>query len=204
MIRNIIFDLGNVLLSWKPDDYLRMNGYVDSHRTLIMNEIVRSREWLMIDNGDISLNEAAERIAARTSLTIPEILAVFDLRTSILFPLHRNIKVLPELKKRGFRLYYLSNFPDDIFDEIREKYNMFSYFDGGIISARVKVSKPDPGIFMILMEKYSLLPEESLFIDDVAVNSDAAESVGISGIHLSEPDLLHETLRKRLGVAFSF
>jgi HAD superfamily hydrolase (TIGR01509 family) len=203
MIRNIIFDLGNVLISWKPDEYLRLNGYDDSDRMIIMDQIVRSKEWLLLDNGDITIDEAAKRIAAKSSLKIPEILSVFDLRIRILFPLVRNTKILPELKKQGFRLYYLSNFPDDIFDEIQNNYELFRYFDGGIISARVKLSKPDPEIFRLLMEMYAIRPEESLFIDDIAANSDSAESVGISGVHLHDPDLLHGILQDKLGVVLS-
>jgi len=203
MIRNIIFDLGNVLISWKPEEYLHLNGYGDAARTVIMNEIIRSPEWLLLDNGDITLIEAAKRIAAKSPLEIHEILAVFDLRTSILHPLDQNTKLLPGLKEQGFKLYYLSNFPDDIFDEIHNKYELFRYFEGGIISARVKVSKPDPGIFMLLMKTYALRPEESLFIDDIAVNSHSAESVGITGVHLSDPDLLCQLLEEKLGVILS-
>jgi HAD superfamily hydrolase (TIGR01509 family) len=202
MIRNIIFDLGNVLISWKPDEYLRLNGYDDSVRMIIMDQVIRSREWLLLDNGDITIDEAAKKIAAKSSLKIPEILSVFDLRIRILFPLTSNTKLLPELKKQGFMLYYLSNFPDDIFDEIQEKYEFFSFFDGGIISARVKLSKPDPEIFRHLMQKYDLLPEESIFIDDMAANSDSAETVGITGVHLHDPDRLHAILQDRLGVVF--
>jgi|WetSurMetagenome_2_1015567.scaffolds.fasta_scaffold53973_2 glucose-1-phosphatase len=203
MIRNIIFDLGNVLISWKPEDYLRLNGYSDSARNQILDHVIRSPEWLLLDNGDIDLSEAAERIAAKSSLKIPEIFAVFDLRTSILFPLVSNAKLLPALKEYGFKLYYLSNFPDDIFDEIQNRYELFRFFDGGIISARVKISKPDPEIFRVLMKMYRLIPEESLFIDDIAVNSLAAESVGITGIHLHDPDLLKEMLQHKLGVVIN-
>jgi len=204
MIRNIIFDLGNVLLSWKPEEFLHKNGWDNDSRKMIMNQIFRSQEWLLLDNGDISLTEAAERIASRTSLRIPEILDVFDLRMRILFPLDHNIKVLPALKKQGYRLYYLSNFPGDIFDEVQNKYELFRYFDGGIISARVRLSKPDPEIFRLLMQMYSLVPEESVFIDDIAANSDAAGSVGITGVHLHDPDLLHSILREKLGIVISF
>jgi FMN phosphatase YigB (HAD superfamily) len=203
MIRNIIFDLGNVLISWKPDEYLRINGYGDPTRKLIMDEIVRSPEWLLLDNGDIDLNEAAGRIASRSPLKIPDILAVFDLRIRILFPLVRNTKLLPELKEKGYKLYYLSNFPDDIFDEIHNKYELFRYFDGGIISARVKLSKPDPDIFRLLLKMYSLRSEESLFIDDIAANSRSADSVGITGVHLQDPDLLRHILQEKLGVVLS-
>ena len=182
MIRNIIFDLGNVLISWKPEEYLKLNGYDDNVRKLILEQIVRSPEWLLLDNGDIDLNEAARRIAERSSLKIPRILDVFNLRTKILFPLTKNTRLLPELKKAGFRLYYLSNFPMDIFEEIKTGYYFFRHFDGGIISAEAKFSKPDRRIYEILLEKYSLIPEESLFIDDLDINVKSAESIGMKGL----------------------
>jgi FMN phosphatase YigB (HAD superfamily) len=91
------------------------------------------------------------------------------------------VSLLPELKKQGLRLYFLSNFPGDIFEEIRSGYYFFKYFDGGIISAEVKHSKPDIRIYRALIDKYSLIPEESLFIDDIEVNVMAAEETGMKG-----------------------
>ena len=99
-----------------------------------------------------------------------------------MFPLDPNVRLLPELKKRGFGLYYLSNFPLDIFEEIQTGYFFFRYFDGGLISAEAKSSKPDPGIYKILMEKYSLKPNECLFIDDIEKNVKTAESIGMKGV----------------------
>ena len=99
-----------------------------------------------------------------------------------MYPLDQNVKLLPELKKQGFSLYFLSNFPADIFEEIRSGYYFFKYFDGGIISAEAKLSKPDSRIYKKLMKKYSLLPEESLFIDDLEANVKAAESIGMKGL----------------------
>jgi putative hydrolase of the HAD superfamily len=100
----------------------------------------------------------------------------------MLFPLDSNIKVLPGLKKRGFKLYYLSNFPLDIFDEVRAGYYFFRYFDGGLISAEAKSSKPDKRIYEILIERYSLLPEECLFIDDLEANVISARTFGMKGL----------------------
>ena len=91
------------------------------------------------------------------------------------------MSLLPELKKRGLRLYFLSNFPGDIFEEIRSGYYFFKYFDGGIISAEVNLSKPDIRIYRALIDKYSLIPEESLFIDDIEVNVMAAKETGMKG-----------------------
>jgi HAD superfamily hydrolase (TIGR01509 family) len=201
MIRNIIFDLGNVLISWKPEEYLVKNGFAPESREKILNEVFRSPEWQALDDGRITLEDAVTSIAATSSLETHEIYAVFNLRTKILFPLEGNTKMLPGLSKEGFKLYYLSNFPEDIFDEVEGKYEFFRYFSGGLISARAKVSKPDERIYKILLDSYSLIPEESLFIDDTHANAISAEMLGISVIHLSDPSQLKEKLEDYLGLS---
>jgi putative hydrolase of the HAD superfamily len=182
MIKNIIFDLGNVLISFRPSEYFDKRNYPENVKARILADIFGSREWSMLDNGEITTQEAIDSIALCSSLKKEEIVHVFNLRTELLYPIDENIRVLPDLKKRGFRLFYLSNFPGDIFDEIRSGYFFFTYFDGGLISAEAKVSKPDSRIYNLLLEKYNLVPEESLFIDDIEVNVKAAEATGLHGI----------------------
>lgn len=181
-IRNIIFDLGNVLISFNPREYLVKKEYPENIRNIIMNDIFNSREWKELDKGNITTQEAIESIAANSSLRKQEIELVFNFRTEIMFPLELNVRLLPGLKKRGFGLFYLSNFPLDTFEEIKNDYYFFTYFDGGIISSEVKVAKPDPRIYEILLEKYLLQPQDSLFIDDIEANVLAAVSIGMNGI----------------------
>jgi putative hydrolase of the HAD superfamily len=200
MITTIIFDLGNVLISWKPEEYFDKNGYDKAHKEIILNDVFKSQEWLQLDNGDFTLDEAVERIAKKSILKKDEIRAVFDLRTRIIFPLASNTILLPELKKQGFKLYFLSNFPDDIFDEIENKYDFFRYFDGGDISARVKASKPDEKIFRIFLKKHNLHPDDCLFIDDTHKNAHSAEKIGMKVIHLEEPEMLKSSLEKILKI----
>ena len=201
MIKNIVFDLGNVLLSFRPEEYLGKNGCPEETKKVIINDIFRSREWHMLDNGDITIKDAIEGIANRSSLKTEEIASVFDLRIKIIFPLNGNTKLLPELKKQGYKLYYLSNFPDDLFDEVYNQYDFFRYFDGGIISARVKASKPDRKIFEILQEKYSLSPDECLFIDDSELNVNSARLFGMKVVHIEKPEDLPEQVEIALGRA---
>jgi putative hydrolase of the HAD superfamily len=182
MIKNIVFDLGNVLISFRPSEYFDKKQYPENIKARILSDIFASKEWLMLDNGELTTAEVIESIASRSSLRKEEIAHIFNLRTELMYPLDQNVKLLPELKKQGFSLYFLSNFPADIFEEIRSGYYFFKYFDGGIISAEAKLSKPDSRIYNKLMEKYSLLPEESLFIDDLEANVKAAESVGMKGL----------------------
>jgi glucose-1-phosphatase len=182
MIKNIVFDLGNVLISFKPSEFFDKKNYPENMKARILSDIFASKEWLMLDNGEMTTPEVIDAIASRSSLKKEEIAHVFDLRTELIFPLDPNVKLLPELKKRGFRLYFLSNFPMDLFEEIKDGYYFFKYFDGGIISAEAKYSKPDNRIYEMLLEKYSLNPAECLYIDDLEVNVMAAEATGMTGL----------------------
>lgn len=182
MIRNIIFDLGNVLISFRPSEYLDNKDYPAKRKEIILKDIFHAPEWLQLDNGDITLAEAIDAINERSSLTKKEIVQIFNLRTDLMFPIDQNVNLLPDLKKRGYRLFYLSNFPIDIFHKIKSGYSFFNYFDGGIISAEVRFSKPHIRIYEILLEKYSLIPEESLFIDDLEINVKTAMMIGMKGL----------------------
>src|SRR5450759_4869057 len=201
MIKNVVFDLGNVLLSFIPSEYFDKKSYPENIKTRILSDIFHSEEWQMLDRGEITTEEVIDIIALRSSLKRDEIAHIFNLRTDILYPLDNNIKLLPILKKRGYRLYFLSNFPMDIFEEVNSGYYFFKYFDGGVISAHAKSSKPDSLIYKILIEKYSLIPAECLFIDDLEKNVKASETLGMKGITtLGSLDISKE-IKEALGLS---
>ncbi|HOO98135.1 MAG TPA: HAD family phosphatase [Bacteroidales bacterium] len=194
MIRNLVFDIGNVLISWKPGEYLLKAGYEAESVQIIVDSVFRSSHWHSLDNGDITRAEAIDLMASSSSITRDQIASLFDLCQEIIFPLTDNIKLLPELKKEGFRLYYLSNFPLEFFSDTKNRYDFFKYFDGGIISAEVRHSKPDPEIYKILLDRYGLAAEECLYIDDIEENVRSAESSGMKAIHLSYAESLEKEL----------
>jgi glucose-1-phosphatase len=182
MVKNIVFDLGNVLISFKPSEFFEKKGYSRTIRETILNDIFASKEWLMLDNGEMSTKETIDAIAQKSSLNREEIAHIFKLRTELIYPIDQNVRLLPGLKKRGFRLYFLSNFPIDLFEEVKTGYFFFKYFDGGVISGEAKVSKPDPRIYDILIKKYSLVPDECLYIDDLEINVNVARETGMKGL----------------------
>ena len=198
MIKNIVFDLGNVLINFKPKEYLEKKGYSEELTNTILADIFYSPEWPALDNGDLTLTQAIENIAKRSSLNKNDIEKIFDLRIEILTPLESNAKILPKLKQEGYKLYYLSNFTSDIFSEIQNSYSFFNLFDGGIISAHVKVSKPDERIYRLLIDKYSLIAGESLFIDDLGPNIKAAEKIGMKGLHTCGSENVEPMIREAL------
>jgi epoxide hydrolase-like predicted phosphatase len=194
MIKNIVFDLGNVLLSWKPGEFLLQSGYDKETTGLIMSTVFRSQAWFRLDNGDITKEEAINIMAYKSSFKRAKIKSLLDLCPKIIFPLHNNIKLLPELRKQGFKLYYLSNYPLEFFNKTKKRFDFFKYFDGGIISAEVNKSKPDPDIYRIFLDRFSLHSFESLYIDDIDSNVRSAELIGMKVIHLPETESLQNKL----------
>ena len=199
MIKNIVFDLGNVLISFKPAEYFEKKNYPAAIKATILSDIFGSNEWLMLDNGEITTVEAIDGISKTSSLKKEEIAHIFNLRTDLMFPLDPNVRILPELKKKAFKLYYLSNFPIDIFDEVKSGYYFFKHFDGGLISAEAKFSKPDRRIYKILAERYSLVPEECLYIDDLEVNVTSAENFGMKGLFTNGSLTIAKDIERMLG-----
>jgi FMN phosphatase YigB (HAD superfamily) len=172
--------------------------YPAEFREKIMKDIFGGPEWHMLDAGEMHTTEAIDMIAKRSTLKREEIAFIFNKRTEIMFPLELNTRLLPVLKKQGYRLFYLSNFPYDIFDEVKNDYYFFRHFDGGIISSEVKTAKPDIEIFRILLEKYKLAAKDSLYIDDIEINVKAAVSIGMKGIFTSGSTDISEVLLQHL------
>lgn len=198
MVRNIIFDLGNVLISFSPSDYLKKKNYPESIRNIIMSDIFHSEEWRLLDEGNITVGEAIDSIYSKSSLKREEIALIFNLRTDIMFPLDSNVRLLPALKKRGFSVYYLSNFHVDTFEVVSNDYFFFRYFDGGIISAQVKLAKPDLRIYHLFLKKYGLESGECLFIDDTEANVHSAVEAGMKGLITYGSENISDALEKEL------
>lgn len=183
MYQNIIFDLGGVVVDYKPKDFLMDHFLNQRAEDEVYDLTFGSKEWEALDRGVITrgtanrlmLENAAER--GRTF----EVQAVIDEWQSILRTNRRTVKAMCTLKLKGYRLYYLSNIAQDVIDEIRQR-DFFPLFDGGIASCEVHLNKPDPRIFSLMMQKYGLAYDETLFVDDTKANAQAAYNLGITGI----------------------
>jgi len=195
MIKNIIFDLGNVLVSFQPELYLKSKGLSSDDVNLVYKEIFLSKEWVELDRGTISRDEALKAICDRNESDKKLLMENTDFE-KILEPIAENVRILGELKKKGYKLYYLTNYHEDLFEYSYDKLGFFHHFDGGVVSAHVKLIKPDPPIYKKLIEKYHLQPEETLFIDDSEKNTQAATELGIQAIHLPDYNVLEELLKK--------
>ena len=183
-MKNIIFDIGNVLLEFKPFEFL-LKYYDEKTMEDLMIIIFSSDEWLEMDLGILSVEEVKEIFTKRNPHYKNEIDFVLDHWSKMLTPLEDNIKLISALKNKGYNLYLLSNFPQKAFEEVFIKYDFFKEFDGKVISAYEHVIKHDNKIYTTLLDRYNLNPNESLFIDDMAGNIHAANLLGIHTIHLA-------------------
>lgn len=194
-MKNIIFDIGNVLLSFQPEDYLSQY-FTQEQMGDLMTIIFSSDEWVDLDMGTLLIQGAIDSLANKHPHYHNEIIFVLENWTEMLTTIDENIQIAYELKEKGYHLYLLSNFHTEAFETVIKKYEFFHLFEGQIISAHEHVAKPDEKIYKILLERYHLCPNESLFIDDSLANIHTAQRLGMHGICLPYQANLREELQK--------
>jgi len=182
MIRNIIFDLGNVLLYFKPDEFLLQYTQDKDYIQEFISKVIRSEIWLKLDRGTISLKKAENEFLRQFPEDHNLIRIFFEHWTEMLTPINDNVKILQDLKSNGYNIYILSNFIKEAFDIMRNKYKFLSLFDGKIISSYEQVIKPELEIYQRLIIKYGLIPEECIFIDDIPPFLSHARKLGMKTI----------------------
>lgn len=198
MLRNIIFDMGNVLIEFNPARFVCCVGLDDAaDRELLLKEIFRSEDWRQGDSGEIDEAEMEKRVFGR----IPERLHAAAHRlifrwNELAAPIDGMKRLVADCKAAGLGIYLLSNasvrqpeyWPDIPGSE---------YFDGAVVSACCRCVKPSKEIFRLTMEKFGLRAEECLFVDDVQENVDGAEKAGLMGfLFTGDADALRRAVRE--------
>lgn len=195
MIRNIVFDMGQVLLRFIPDLFIERLGVEGEDKKLLNREVFRSLEWARMDRGSLTDEEAARiicrRVPERLHDAVHKLVAMWD---RPILAVEGTEELIAELKEKGYKIYLLSNASYRQHD-YWPKLPASRYFDGTLVSADVKLVKPQPEIYRLLCETFSLVPDECVFIDD-AINN--AEGAFLCGMH---PIVFHDDvneLRERL------
>ena len=199
MIRNIVFDMGQVLIRFDPDHFMDREGVTDpGERQLLKRELFVSAEWAMMDRGIMREETAEASILPRISGALREKMR------HLLWHWADEREMIPgmeelarELKRSGYRLYLLSN-ASTAQHRYWPRFPVSELFDGTLISCDVHVVKPNPEIYRLFTERFSLKPEECLFIDDAPPNVAAAIGCGWQGIvfHGDREELEQKMLRK--------
>lgn len=185
MIRNIIFDVGKVLVEYDPTGYLEKRGYTRKEQEIILEAVFQNPLWLVADRGPIGTDELIEGFVANAPEHENLIRDAYGHAGEAVWEMPYTMGWIKGLKKRGYRLYVLSNYGKDLFERTRKEMPFLPYMDGMVFSHECHLMKPEPEIYKYLCDTYSLLPAESVFIDDNAENIEAARSFGIHGIRFT-------------------
>lgn len=193
MYKNVIFDLGNVLLDFNPREYLK-SKISDEKVDAVYKSIFSSEEWVMLDRGTITEKDAIRNIINRNSAYLDEINLAFENWYDLLKPIGDTVEILSSLKENGYNIYYLSNFHELAFGEVTKKNKFFQLFDGGVVSYEEKLIKPEEDIYKLILDRYKLNPSETIFVDDMEANVEGANKVGIKTILFKGAKELKEEL----------
>ena len=198
MIKNIIFDMGNVLMRFDPMALTAHFADSEEDQRLLCEHVFSGPEWCALDAGSIDEEDALSSILSM----LPERLRaeaedVFRNWDRYFGPIQDTNDYARSLKERGYRLYLLSN-AGVRFARYRTQIPTYDCFDGVIVSAYVRQVKPDRAIYETLFSTYELDPAECFFIDDNEQNIAAARACGMEGIVFTEPGALIRTLDDRL------
>ena len=181
MIRNIVFDIGNVLVAFRWHEFLREAGLTDEEIDRVAAATVYTKEWNEMDRGVLSEEEVFNGFVSNDPEIGDMIRRVFSNIDGMLKQFDYTKGWIEDLKKRGFKVYCLSNMSYKAVDECAEALNFIPMLDGAILSCDVKLCKPDPEIYKLLFTEFGLVPGECLFIDDLEKNINAAIACGMKG-----------------------
>ncbi|WP_338890923.1 HAD family phosphatase [Aeromonas rivipollensis] len=176
----IIFDLGRVVVSWDPVGIVRSVRGPDGAEALA-ELLFNHPDWLEVDRGTLSLHAMARQAEERTGLPMAQNLAILQAVPASLLPDPAMVALIEALYSAGHRLYALSNMGHASIDWL-EQQEFWRFFSGKVVSARVRMLKPEHDIYRYLLVSFDLKAGECLFIDDSPANVAAARALGLQGM----------------------
>ena len=181
-IDTVVFDIGNVLTDFAWNGFLKAKGYDDEMIKRIARATVESDDWVEYDKGNLTNDEIVDRFVENDPEIGDELKNAFQNIDGIILKREKTIPWIRALKAAGYKVLYLSNFSKQALEGCPDAMAFLEETDGGILSYRDHVVKPDPAIYHLLEERYDLTPAKTVFIDDTPVNIEAARNLGWKGI----------------------
>lgn len=201
MIRNIIFDIGNVLASFRWKDLFKDLGFTgEKFDRIAAATVLHPTMWNEFDRSLMGDEEIIAKCIERAPEYEQEIRLIFTKTELLVEEYTYSYDWIKGLKQQGYNVYLLSNYGRTSFEAARDhgRLRFLPLVDGGVISYEVQMVKPETGIYTALLEKYNLQAEECVFLDDRADNIAVAESLGFHGIVVESHEQAAEELEKKL------
>jgi putative hydrolase of the HAD superfamily len=197
---NLIFDLGGVVVRWDPAAIIASVFDDEELQAKVRDGVFAHADWLELDRGTLDREDAIRRAAQRIGMTEGEIRRLLLAVPPSLVPIPETIDLLYRLKAQGHPLYCLSNMHVASIEHLEREHEFFEVFTGKVISCRLKLCKPEAAIYEQALALNKLKANESVFIDDVDVNIEAAAKVGLHTVQFQNAAQCERELRA-LGVS---
>lgn len=194
-IKAIIFDLGGVLIDWNPD-YVFDKLFDDPQKKQHFFQNICTPDWNEEQDAGRSIKEATANLVQQHPEWKEYIEAYYGRWEEMLGgPIPGTVAIFRKLKEGGrYRFYALTNWSAELFPVALQRYDFLHWFHGRVVSGEEKMRKPAAEFYQLLLQRYNLQPQETLFIDDNLRNIRAAEALGINSIRFVSPEQLEQEL----------
>ena len=195
MVKNIVFDIGNVLADFKIKEFLFAKGYDEMMIKRIIKASAMSPYWGQFERAEITEDEAIKLFASQDPDIEDDLKEAFSNIEGMITGRDFAIPLVKALRDAGYRVYYLSNYSKKAYDDCKGSIEFMKYTEGGLLSFQVKMTKPDPNIYKLLLDKYQLQANETVFVDDTKENVDIAKELGFIGIVFESYEMMIEQFK---------
>lgn len=203
MIHNVVFDIGGVLAQWNPGHWFRERFGEELGPQVFAASAMGSPLWGdQVDRGAVTEADFLARRREEHPQLAAELTITENEWWDILRPIGETAALAHRLKAAGYRVYYLSNYPEKSFGYLRSIMPVFGEMDGGVASWEIHSIKPEPEIYRTLLERYGLRAEETVFADDSPANIQAAKDLGFYAWRFDGAAGFEGYLKDQLGLRF--
>ena len=200
-VNTIIFDLGKVLVDYDWKKYLKSLHYDEASIQAVGDAMFASKDWVEADRGVRNEEEILQSFIDNDPEYEKEIRNAFEDMGFTIHTFSYTRIWLKYLKKRGYKIYYLSNFSKPLYDRCKEELSFLDLMDGGYMSWQVKMLKPEPEFYQKLLKDFKIDPAKAVFLDDVLDNIAEARIQGINAVHFKGKKEAVQTLQEEFGVS---
>ena len=188
ILRNVIFDVGNVLVRWSPAEIIHLTFTHPFQTNVWIQKIFKHETWQLLNLGLVTEAEAQTRYQTLYGLTPSQTARLFYYIKATQIPIYQSQDLLEHAQQAGLRVFGLTDNIKEIVAHLRQQYDFWQWFEAVVVSAEVGMMKPHPEIFQYLLQHHQLHADETVFIDDHLPNIAAASSLGMHTIHFVDAE----------------
>lgn len=196
MIKQVVFDIGNVLTDFQWREVLESCGFSKEAKEALARGIFQNALWLEYDRGVMGDEAVTRALRDNCAGYEKEFDCLYEHFTDLVAERAYSAPLLKRLKKNGYGVYILSNYGDTMYRSNAVRFAFLKLADGGIFSYQEKLLKPDPDIYRLLLSRYGLKAEECLFLDDMPANTQGARDVGMEAETVNSEETVMAALKK--------